>query len=78
MSAVAGQSTQTEGSNDDNQGELSNNNPSLEQIQDDKLFVQRFSILYNNEMFSDIILRVGDERYFAHKFMLITCSEVFE
>ena len=56
----------------------SNPNPSLERVQNDKNFVERFAMLYNSEIFSDIILRVGDERFFAHKFMLITCSEVFE
>ncbi|XP_045197983.2 BTB/POZ domain-containing protein 17-like isoform X2 [Mercenaria mercenaria] len=53
-------------------------NPSLENIHNDKLFVERFTSLYNNEKLSDIILHVGDERFYAHKFMLIVCSEVFE
>ena len=53
-------------------------NPSLEKVQNDRAFVERFAMLYNSEVFSDIILRVGGERFFAHKFMLITCSEVFE
>ena len=56
----------------------SNVNRSLERIQNDKNFIERFATLYNSEVLSDIILRVGDERFFAHKFMLITCSEVFE
>ena len=57
---------------------VSDTNPSLERVQNDRVFVERFAMLYNSEVFSDIILRVGDERFFAHKFMLITCSEVFE
>lgn len=57
---------------------LGDENPSLEHIEDDKLFVGKFSSLYNDERLSDVILHVGDERFYAHKFMLIVCSEVFE
>ncbi|KAK3576493.1 hypothetical protein CHS0354_034168 [Potamilus streckersoni] len=53
-------------------------NPSLETVKNDTQFIQRFRELYNSEVFSDIILRVGNERFFAHKFMLITASEVFD
>ncbi|KAL4233057.1 BTB/POZ domain-containing protein 17 [Mactra antiquata] len=53
-------------------------NPSLETIENDKLFVNRFACLFNNERLSDIIVNVGDDRFFAHKFILIVCSEVFE
>lgn len=57
---------------------LANDNPSYEVIEKDKLFVERFCSLYNNERLSDVVLHVGEERFYAHKFMLITCSEVFE
>ncbi|XP_060580004.1 BTB/POZ domain-containing protein 17-like isoform X2 [Ruditapes philippinarum] len=53
-------------------------NPSLENIENNKLVVDRFASLFNNEKLSDIIIQVGDERFYAHKFMLIICSEVFE
>ena len=57
---------------------VTDTNPSLERVQNDRAFVERFAMLYNSEVFSDIILRVGNNRFFVHKFMLITCSEVFE
>ncbi|KAJ8315209.1 hypothetical protein KUTeg_007359 [Tegillarca granosa] len=53
-------------------------NPSEEEIRDDYEFVQRFHSLFNSEMFSDIVLKVGENRFHAHKFMLVTASEVFE
>ena len=53
-------------------------NSSREVIKDEDSLVQRLQALYNSELFSDIVLRIGDYRYHAHKFMLITSSEVFE
>lgn len=53
-------------------------NPSFEVVQNDKLFVERFAILFNSQKLSDITLCVGDDRYYAHKFVLVTCSEVFQ
>ena len=55
-----------------------NQNPSKELIDDKEPFITRFSTLYNNQMFSDIVLKVGDTSYYAHKIMLVTASEVFE
>lgn len=55
-----------------------NQNPSKELIDDKEPFITRFSTLYNNQMFSDIVLKVGDKSYYAHKIMLVTASEVFE
>lgn len=49
-----------------------------EVINDQESFVNRFKNLYNNQMFSDITLKVGDTLYHAHKIILVTASEVFE
>lgn len=51
---------------------------STEAIDDQESFVNRFKNLYNNQMFSDITLKVGDTLYHAHKLVLVTASEVFE
>lgn len=53
-------------------------NASTECINDKEYFINRFENLYNNQMFSDVILKVGDISYYAHKIMLVTASEVFE
>ncbi|XP_076077777.1 BTB/POZ domain-containing protein 17-like isoform X1 [Mytilus galloprovincialis] len=53
-------------------------NASTESINDKEYFINRFKNLYNNQMFSDVILKVGDITYYAHKIMLVTASEVFE
>lgn len=53
-------------------------NASTESINDKEYFINRFENLYNNQMFSDVILKVGDITYYAHKIMLVTASEVFE
>lgn len=55
-----------------------NQNQSKETIDDKEHFITRFGALYDNEMFSDIVLKVGDTSYHAHKIMLVTASEVFE
>ncbi|WAR06922.1 BTBDH-like protein [Mya arenaria] len=52
-------------------------NPTREIRKNDATFTERFAALYNNERLSDIVLRVGDDRYHAHKFMLIVSSDVF-
>lgn len=59
-------------------GDGDHGNPTMEEITDDKTFILRFESLFNTERFSDVILKVGDERYFAHKFILKTHSDVFE
>jgi hypothetical protein len=33
---------------------------------------------FNNEALSDIILTVGGNKFYAHKFILVQCSDVFE
>lgn len=53
-------------------------NPSLEVRENDKLFKEKFATLFNDERLSDIILHVGDEYFYAHRFMLVVGSEVFE
>lgn len=54
------------------------NNPSLEVRKNDEEFMGRFATLYDNKRLSDIILNVGDDRYHAHRFMLVLSSDVFE
>ncbi|OWF45521.1 BTB/POZ domain-containing protein 17-like [Mizuhopecten yessoensis] len=50
----------------------------LDLIEDKDDFIHRFRTLYNSEIFSDIVLVVGDTRFYAHKILLVTASEVFE
>ena len=38
----------------------------------------RLARLFNNSKFSDVVLRVGDECFYAHKLLLANCSDVFE
>ncbi|GFN99273.1 BTB/POZ domain-containing protein 17 [Plakobranchus ocellatus] len=62
-----------------NKGEASTSTPdvSTEVIDDSKAFVERFSVLFNSSYFSDIKIRVGDQTYYGHKFMLASASTVF-
>ncbi|XP_067676062.1 BTB/POZ domain-containing protein 17-like isoform X1 [Haliotis asinina] len=53
-------------------------NLTLETIKDEAAFVSRFSALYNSSNLSDLVLRVGRDRYYSHRFILITASDVFE
>ena len=53
-------------------------NPSLEVRDNSKSFMECFSKLYNNPRLSDIILHIGDEMFYAQRFLLVVCSEVFE
>lgn len=47
-------------------------------VQDTDALVQRYKVLFNQERFSDIVLRVEDQQYFAHRFVLISASQVFQ
>lgn len=49
-----------------------------ETVSDKDAVVERFEKLFDNKQFSDIVLRVGDQRFHAHRFILITASTVFE
>ena len=62
-----------------NKGEASTSGTdvSAEVIDDSKAFVKRFTVLFNSSYFSDIKLRVGDQTYYGHKFMLASASKVF-
>ena len=62
-----------------NKGEASTSGTdvSAEVIDDSKAFVERFTVLFNSSYFSDIKLRVGDQTYYGHKFMLASASKVF-
>lgn len=62
-----------------NKGEASTSGTdvSAEVIDDSKAFVARFTVLFNSSYFSDIKIRVGDQTYYGHKFMLASASKVF-
>ena len=47
-------------------------------IQDTEALVQRYKDLFKQERLSDVVLRVGDQRFHAHRFVLVTASSVFE
>lgn len=49
-----------------------------EVVQDKDFVIARLDKVFNKPVFSDIILRVGDDRFYAHRFVLITASSVFE
>lgn len=48
------------------------------EIKDTDPLVDRYRSLCNSVRFSDITLEVGGTRFFAHRFILITASSVFE
>lgn len=52
-------------------------NPTLEEVNDESAVSSRFEELFNCPLFSDIKLNIGDDQYYAHKFLLVTASEVF-
>lgn len=49
-----------------------------EVIDDSKAFVQRFAVLFNSSCFSDVRLKVGNQTFYGHKFILASASKVFE
>ncbi|KAK6987308.1 BTB/POZ domain-containing protein 17 [Biomphalaria glabrata] len=49
-----------------------------EMIDDSKAFVERFSLLFDSSCFSDVRLRVGEQSYYGHRFILAAASKVFE
>ncbi|XP_059152446.1 BTB/POZ domain-containing protein 17-like [Physella acuta] len=49
-----------------------------ELIDDSKAFVERFAVLFNSSSFSDVHLRVGEQSFYAHRFILASASKVFE
>lgn len=53
-------------------------NPTLEEVNDESAVSSRFEELFNCPLFSDIKLNIGDDQYYAHKFLLVTASEVFK
>ncbi|KAK6172727.1 hypothetical protein SNE40_016330 [Patella caerulea] len=46
-------------------------------LRDEDNFIQNVSQFYNQESLSDILLVVGDQKYYGHKFVLAKSSEVF-
>ena len=57
---------------------VSTSRQGVERIDDSKAFVERFAVLFNSEYFSDVKLRVGDNSFYGHKFILASASKVFE
>jgi hypothetical protein len=48
------------------------------QVKDTEALVDRYKSLFKSDRFSDIVLQVKDDRYPAHRFVLMTASSVFE
>ena len=46
-------------------------------LRDEPNFIQNVSQFYNQEALSDVVLKIGDDTYFAHKFVLAKSSDVF-
>lgn len=46
-------------------------------LRDENNFIQNVSQFFNQEDISDVILKVGSQKFFAHKFVLAKSSEVF-
>ena len=47
-------------------------------VDNSSLLLQRLALLYNNEVLSDITVVVGDKRFYAHKLILCSSSEIFK
>ncbi|XP_014775741.1 BTB/POZ domain-containing protein 17 isoform X2 [Octopus bimaculoides] len=52
-------------------------NPTAEMVKDECAVANRFEELFNSPHFSDIRLNICGDVYYAHKFLLVTASEVF-
>lgn len=46
-------------------------------LRDENNFIQNVSQFFNQEDISDLVLKVGSKKFFAHKFVLAKSSEVF-
>jgi len=46
-------------------------------LRDQETFIQNVGQFYNQQMLSDVILRIGDLKFSAHKFVLAKSSDVF-
>ena len=46
-------------------------------LRDEPNFIQNVSQFYNQEALSDVVLKIADDKYFAHKFVLAKSSDVF-
>ena len=53
-------------------------NETVETINNGSKCSGRLARLCNNAKFSDVVLRVADQRFFAHKLLLANSSDVFE
>lgn len=53
------------------------NLPELRSLKDEINFIQNVSQFFNQEEISDVVLKVGSQKYYAHKFVLAKSSEVF-
>ncbi|XP_012945065.1 BTB/POZ domain-containing protein 17 isoform X2 [Aplysia californica] len=46
-------------------------------LRDESNFIQNVGQFYNQQDISDVILKIGEEKYYGHKFVLAKSSEVF-
>ncbi|KAK3740983.1 hypothetical protein RRG08_005674 [Elysia crispata] len=46
-------------------------------LKDESNFIQNVGQFYNTQDMSDVILKIGEEKYYGHKFVLAKSSEVF-
>jgi len=51
--------------------------PDVSVLRDEANFIQNVSQFYNLADLSDVVLVVGADRYFSHKFVLAKSSDVF-
>ncbi|XP_064638054.1 BTB/POZ domain-containing protein 17-like isoform X3 [Lineus longissimus] len=51
--------------------------PSVEILRDDLNFIQNVSQFFNQQSLSDVVLKIGDQRFYGHKFVLAKSSDVF-
>ena len=61
------------------QSKMMDSTSELNQIlRDEATFIANISQYYNQEALSDVMLKIGDTRYFGHKFVLAKSSDVFK
>lgn len=46
-------------------------------LRDEATFIQNVSQYFNQESLSDVVLKVGDQKFFGHRFILAKSSDVF-
>ncbi|XP_074649901.1 uncharacterized protein LOC141905067 [Tubulanus polymorphus] len=51
--------------------------PSDEILRDEETFILNISQFYNQQALSDVLLKIGDQKFYGHKFVLAKSSDVF-